>query len=655
MKKLIPMVAAVAGTLSAFAGGLNTTMTFDEGFALGDKITGQTTDADGNVYWKVNEDAETGTITNEVPYSAESGNYLDVDTADAFYRHANAVGDSGVDIAEAKGVFVDTMLKFTLSEESDQTLDKDAQFGLWLAAPEENGPTNIWIKMGSVNEAGTITPTNIAIGVANAIDPNAWHRVTIRSIANINQRTGSPLVGYVVFIDGNETPLAYQGDDYAALIDPEVVKDAAAKGYYEKKQLFVGLVNAAQLTAVGFKGMGSTDDIMISDFENAPLFAKGKMEFKVMWNPDAIASIVINGNTEDNDGECIVALTDSTKVTVEATAAEGYEVAEKIEWTWAADFVEAEIPVKKINFTAGGNNYESLTAAIEAGETSIAVAANTAETVANMIAINSGNVVIDLNGKTFTVTGEDYCIFDVEGGALTVIDSVGGGALVANSEVEGFGVFYGTDITIGAAEGDEGATFIGNLAFEGTEMVINKGLFDKASNTTADAFTYADAAADGTEVTEAGDYWKVDVKGGETEDDWPEDPTQVAGETAEEAFPNVEFPEEIKDVPADALTVWAKDVGNVDFKLAAEIIPEAFILNCENTPAGVAAAKEAFKVTADDLSTIMKAAPEDVADSLVKAYEEKYPNAKVTVVEITEGALKSTENAKFWKLTLTFK
>lgn len=652
MKKLIPMIAAVAGTLSAFAGGLNTTMTFDEGFALGDTITTETRDVDGNVYWKVNEDAETGTITNEAPYSAESGMYLAVDTADAFYRCANAVGAEGVDIAEAKGVFVDTMMKFTLSEESDQTLDPDAQFGLWLAAPEGTGQTNIWIKTSSVNAEGTITPTNIAIGVANEIDPDAWHRVTIRSIANINQDMIS-LVGYVVFID--ETPLAYQGDDYETLINPAVIKDATAKGYYDNKQLFVGLLVAARLTSVGFKGMGSTDDISIADFDNAPLFAKGKTEFKVTWKPEAIASITINGNLEENDGECVVTLTDSLKVTIETTAAEGYEVAENIEWTWAADFIEAEIPVKKINFTAGGKNYESLLEAVEAGETSITVAANTVVPSNDEIVLEN-DVTIDLAGKTLTIEGEDDDegdLFYANNGALTIIDTIGGGKIKATCVLMSI-VYSNAGVTIGSADGFA-PTFEGAKALDGTASIY-KGLFDKANNEKDDLISMF--ATDDQEVTDAGDYWKVDVKGGEPEDDWPEDPTKVAGKTAEEAFPNVEFPEEIKDVPADALATWAKGVGCVKFDEAGAIIPDAFILNCANIAADVATAKEAFKVTADDLSTILTTAAEDpdkVADSLVKAYEELYPNAKVTVVEITDGALKSTENAKFWKLTLTLK
>ncbi len=82
-------------------------------------------------------------------------------------------------------------------------------------------------------------------------------------------------------------------------------------------------------------------------------------------------------------------------------------------------------------------------------------------------------------------------------------------------------------------------------------------------------------------------------------EDWPEDTSTVAGQTADEAF---EITGDLAGVSAKALADWAKGAGNVAYGDKGDIIPEAFLLNCANTAAAVTAAtpvaQEAIKITA---------------------------------------------------------
>ena len=76
--------------------------------------------------------------------------------------------------------------------------------------------------------------------------------------------------------------------------------------------------------------------------------------------------------------------------------------------------------------------------------------------------------------------------------------------------------------------------------------------------------------------------------------DWPEDTSTVAGQTAGEAF---EITGDLANVNAKTLADWAKGAGNVAYGDRGDIIPDAFLLDCANTAAAVAA-KDAIKITA---------------------------------------------------------
>jgi hypothetical protein len=82
----------------------------------------------------------------------------------------------------------------------------------------------------------------------------------------------------------------------------------------------------------------------------------------------------------------------------------------------------------------------------------------------------------------------------------------------------------------------------------------------------------------------------------EQSDDWVDNPTDVAGQTAAQAYPTLASTD-LADADAEDLTVWAK-ANNVDFSTAensADTLVDAFLLNCD--PTDVDDEKDEFVIT----------------------------------------------------------
>jgi len=105
-----------------------------------------------------------------------------------------------------------------------------------------------------------------------------------------------------------------------------------------------------------------------------------------------------------------------------------------------------------------------------------------------------------------------------------------------------------------------------------------------------------------------------------TPSEWPENPKDVEGKTAESEFG---ITGELATVDACALATWAKAKG-VDYsERTTVILPAAFLLDCANTQAAIDEAKENFKITsitidAEGNVTISPATGDDYANGQVK-------------------------------------
>ena len=99
--------------------------------------------------------------------------------------------------------------------------------------------------------------------------------------------------------------------------------------------------------------------------------------------------------------------------------------------------------------------------------------------------------------------------------------------------------------------------------------------------------------AENAEVKQEGNVYTVVAKS--AAEDWPENPSTMAGQTAGDAY---NITGELADAEADKLAIWAKANG-VSYAGAAETIKvEAYLLNVANTDAAIAEGKANFKIPA---------------------------------------------------------
>lgn len=101
--------------------------------------------------------------------------------------------------------------------------------------------------------------------------------------------------------------------------------------------------------------------------------------------------------------------------------------------------------------------------------------------------------------------------------------------------------------------------------------------------------------AENAEVKQEGNVYKVVAKS--AAEDWPEDPSTMAGQTAGAAYG---ITGELADADAGKLATWAKDKdkGNVAFGAVGTILPEAYLLNVANTLEAIEKGKANFKIPA---------------------------------------------------------
>lgn len=212
-------------------------------------------------------------------------------------------------------------------------------------------------------------------------------------------------------------------------------------------------------------------------------------------------------------------------------------------------------------------------------------------------------------------------------------------------------------VTVGGVEYSAEATY----KYTGTPVVIVA--------TADNGYTYTGVKADGWAI--AGDGTTatntvsgitanvtVTVPAALQKADEPEGPTSW-----EEVTKDMEVSQVVDSASKDAFTgsgVTARDIAdwavthNVEFSAnGISVTPEALMLNCPNTAAAIATAKEAFKVDDTILERIM-ANLEDITKVNLSEIKAQYPYANIVLEEVTLGE-EPSPNAKFFKLKMTLK
>ncbi len=246
------------------------------------------------------------------------------------------------------GIYFDSLVKFTVCEEAPETDYSDAKIVMWLQEvydeeTDDVTATNLMVKAGflSIGDNG-VEVSNAVYTAGNQLIDGAfadkWHRVTIKTIADITDGSGIP--GFAIYIDGNnEGAVAISSgvakwDDtftYALSEAAEYLKDTGC--------LFPSMVQGlatgkSTITAVQFDGTGSINELQFT--ATAPAFAEDYVDPKATilvggndvgsgYNLGTFAGIVEAVNAEAAKG------TDGAEVAIKVTLSAGLELDAPVE------------------------------------------------------------------------------------------------------------------------------------------------------------------------------------------------------------------------------------------------------------------------------------------------------------------------------------
>lgn len=413
MKKLIPMMAVAAVAFGAFA-ATGHKETFND-LTAGDKLA---LNVNGG-YWQGAEGVEATVVAG----TTDQGNILDITdstiTNPLYFNYNELVGASESERTSApqaigQGLYLDTMVQFTVSSDLDQSgLTDDVKLAAWAYKSDDEGneedDAKLVLRAGYYNN-GTLEAKNYT--TEKTIDPEKWYRMTVKAmpICTVDKKT---YYGFVVYVDG----VAVAINEEVKSGDNPIVYTATAQKYADKNQLLPSRVAmgdaVATIRGCGFAGTGKVDDVELTDV--APDFAKDDLALALTLG-DGVASVVVKvGDKEITGTDNVYTLPAGTEtVTIEATPATGYVITS--EGTCKADAGTFNVTAAKIAATVDGKAYtdlsEAIAAAIEA-EKALVLAGNITGPIA--VEAETGTLTIDLAGCTIAAS---------ESGDATIVSEI---------------------------------------------------------------------------------------------------------------------------------------------------------------------------------------------------------------------------------------
>ena len=397
------------------------------------------------------------------------------------------------------GIYFDTMVQFTATDIVPKP-DTGDKLIVWLYGSDDaealfGATTSLVVTAGKLGADNAVSVANYIVRTNAAIEPNTWHRLTIKAIEDIG--TNSGVAGFVVFIDGVETTCedARYTDDNTVFAN----LNATAASWMNKKALFPSLVETQpdvvqKLSSVALEGTGMIDDISFTSL--APEFAADGISFRLNWT-EGLSTLTVNGETPSAFVTGSAGYTDivvgeaGTTYTVVATAADGFKLGVP---TTSGSTIGYADGVFTVNGTGEGTitAIPSLFQVNGAGDyASLADAMNAVSSPTDVISLMSNytgdqlsfekSCVLDLAGHNIVGTVEDNAAICVSSGKLVIIDSVGGGVISGGDPYNGTIQNY-AELVLGASTGDAGITVDGIVYHDGKKMVIVRGKFELETN-----------------------------------------------------------------------------------------------------------------------------------------------------------------------------
>ena len=563
MKKLITIMAAAASALFAFGD-----VTLPSGTSVESYTGALLTDKDDagtgsdSTYWLLTGDEnadllvtnyESGVTlpTRPAQFAEETNNnFLKIDTTGRLYRsigindQTTTFGNT-VDIGD--GIYLDTLVQFTAADDQFKAdaitggdkiaisyVERDAD----SVDPGEDPYTNFVIRAGYIVDDSETIPTNYFATVPAGFNKEDWHRLTVRAVASI-AASGTQKAGFIVYLD--EVALEYSTDVECGV---GFAPASAVAEYYKADchaiypSVVQGGINQFNLSAVAFNGNGCVDDISFTD--QTPGFIGRTVTFD-LGTGDAVTTLTVAGVDYDVAGVATTNIENLVEsFTIAVTLAENYNI-DVITNFEGCTYASTTPTSGTVTLTAASATVKVLTTRdnfdyIDAnGDPQTAVTLTDA--LANVgdghtISLKFDYNVADWEGEAFAgfITGNDEYVLDLKGhtlnggddgisaslitvyGTLTIKDSVGGGAIIYDTQND-FGIVdnYGDGVLIGTEDNDQGATFTGKLFADGGEGDVIRGSFDVANNDNSGSFLWAGyvAATSDTELNQAETYWVV--------------------------------------------------------------------------------------------------------------------------------------------------
>ena len=452
MKKLLiamMSVASLAFISKADEATFTSSGTSFEGLAVGASLDVEAPDdgaEEGKRYWSCAA-ADCAVVTN-ADYTAYSGSKpaiapetdakcIMVEAEQRLNRAIDVVAGVEQKVNIGAGIYFDTMVQFTATDTAPtKSADNKDKLIVWLyGSAEEDGSfgigTNLVVTAGylGTGNADVTLKHYLNTNESIVVEPNSWHRLTIKAISDIGAST-SRVAGFVVFIDGVAVTST---EDKANAEANTVFKNLSTVGakWNTLNALFPSLVAAGDndcqsLSAVALEGTGMIDDISFTS--DAPLFAKDATVFTLKWDDgvDTLSYSVNDGAAITVDTSLAAQAVDitieraGTTVAVAATYKSGYQAgtwttsntsANLNGTTWTVDGVSVGTVVSaQALFQVGDSVYANFADALKAAGNSgtIKVLADVNMTTASAqvdqyIEVSEGqSLVLDLNGKTIT-------------------------------------------------------------------------------------------------------------------------------------------------------------------------------------------------------------------------------------------------------------
>ena len=350
MKKLLITAIGAAIAFGAYADSMRFENEQD-----GDKTI--STLPGGNSYWSEPAGSTNtytvgaaGTVSAPLSIASESVSpqkALSVKTTFGKPLSLNAVSGGAVTNIN-EGLYFDSLVKFTVCEDTPNESYDGAKIIMWLQETYDGNEnvtgTNLMVRAGYLSFAGnavTAVPTNYVCALPSGFNADAWHRVTIKAIADITNARQVP--GFAIYLDQNGSTPTSDVNAPAAKWDgtfPVAELTEAADLLNQGNALFPSLDqttgNKSTLQSASFDGTGAITDLIFTD--DGPAFAKDLVSDKATIVNDATGN-EIDGSPFKSLAAAVAAVNGQTSGTYTFTLSKGMVLDEPLSFASQANVI----------------------------------------------------------------------------------------------------------------------------------------------------------------------------------------------------------------------------------------------------------------------------------------------------------------------------